>query len=115
MLEIRVPQFKEFQKASRKRFEDAMLEYLREQFAAQVKSISDGELRMLIENAIDRAKVYKVLMEDDLRRYLECTMVYGQDFDSNPLCKWAGVALRSPNLTGTEKMDFIEKQRKMTL
>jgi uncharacterized protein (UPF0335 family) len=112
MLTIRKEQFEVFQKASSKQFQQRMISHLRKVFVERTAGISDDNLRALIEAGIERARQYKVVLEDDVQRFLESMIVYGQDFDSNPRLKWARSALRAHNITGTEKMDVIEKHRK---
>jgi hypothetical protein len=112
MFTVRKEQLEVFQKVSRQQFQKAMLKYLRESFAEQTSQTSDADLDTLILTGIDRARRYKVILEDDVQRYLDCMVVYGKDFDSDPKLKWARSALRARNVTGTEKMDFIEKRRK---
>jgi hypothetical protein len=48
-------------------------------------------------------------MEWDIRRYLECSVLYGWDFDQNPETKWAGDILNDPSMDAREKMDKIEQ------
>jgi hypothetical protein len=112
MFTIRKEQLLVFQKANEKQFQEKMILHLRKVFVEQTAAKSDDDLKTLIEAGIKRARHYKVVLEDDVQRYLECMIFYGPDFDSNPKLKWARVALRARNITGTEKMDFIEKRRK---
>jgi hypothetical protein len=112
MLTIRKEQLEVFQMASRKQFQEKMRSHLRKVFVEQTAERSDHDLWAFVEAGIKRAQQYKIVCEDDVQRYLECMMTYGQDFDSNPKLKWASIALRAHNITGTQKMDFIEKRRK---
>jgi hypothetical protein len=112
MLTIRKEQLEVFQKVSRRQFQKAMLTYLREAFAAQTVQKTDADLDALIRTGIERAKHYKIVIEDDVQRFLDCMMIYGQNFDSDASLNWARLVLRARNITGTEKMDYIEKRRK---
>lgn len=112
MLSIRKEQLEAFEKVVRTQFREKMVLYLRERFVEQTAVLSADDLRTLIDSEIKRAKQFKVILEDDVQRYLECIIIYGRDFDSNPKLRWVRATLRARNITGTEKMDFIDKQRK---
>jgi Domain of unknown function (DUF4123) len=109
MFTIRKEQFEMFQMASLRQFEHKMILHLRTEFADQAKSKADSEQRTLVEMGIKRAAFYKILMEADVSRYLECMFRWGQNFDLNPDTNWAGQVLRTRSLTGTEKMNYIEQ------
>jgi hypothetical protein len=112
VITLREEQVEVFQKRKQREFREKMILHLRKGFVSQTAEKTDDDLRILIDSGIKRAKRYRVVLEDDVQRYLECMLFCGEDFDSHPNFKWARVALRARNLTGTEKMDVIEKRRR---
>ena len=88
-------------------FEERNVARLRATFPAQTGELSDDALRALIHQAIARARSYGVSDENDVECYLDCVVLYGPDFDSDPRTAWAGAVLRNPVLMGAQKMDQI--------
>lgn len=107
MLVMRKIQMEAFGKYMAEEFENSMAEHLRAAFPAQVAALSEPELRGLVHNGTARAQSYDVQMRPDIRRYLECMVIYGADFDTSNRTGWAGRILRARSLSGTEKMDMI--------
>jgi len=56
---------------------------------------------------MEKGKSYGIEFENDIRRYLECMVVHGADFDEARGTAWAGAILGKTDLNGTEKMDEI--------
>ena len=109
MLIIRPEQIEIFKQVEIKKFENRMLKHLRAVFPVQTKTSNDDELLKLIQVGIDHSLKYGITMEWDIRRYLECSVLYGWDFDQNPETKWAIDILNDSSLDAREKMDKIEK------
>ena len=109
MLTVRREQMDALSRYSLEQFEAAMLRHLRARFPEQTVGRLDPELRKLIKEGISQAAVYGITLENDVRRYLECVVLYGPDFDRNPETAWAGEILRSDDLDGTEKIDRIDE------
>ncbi len=107
MLVMRKVQMEAFGKYMAEEFENNMAEHLRAAFPAQIAVLSEPELRSLVHNGAARAQSYGVRMRPDIRRYLECMVVYGADFDTSSRTGWAGRILRAKSLSGAEKMDMI--------
>ena len=109
MLKIRPEQMEIFKQIEIKNFENRMVKHLRSTFPSQTKMSNDDKLLELIRVGIDRSLKYGITMEWDIRRYLECSVLYGWDFDESPKTKWATDILNDPNLDAREKMDKIEQ------
>ena len=114
MLTIRREQMEALGRQSLQQFEAALLEHLRTRFPTQTDGRLDPELRTMIHDGIDRATVYGITLENDVRRYVEWMVLYGPDFDRNPETAWAGDILRTDDLDGTEKIDRIEEAELFT-
>lgn len=109
MLKIRKTQMDSLSEAMLKQFEDRMVIHLRSACPEQTHDIPEPELRVTIRQGIDSAAQYNITSEVDIRRYLECVVVYGPDFDTNPKTAWAGHILNNKQLSGTEKMNRVDE------
>ena len=115
MLKIRAEQMDAFSAYMRKQFEDRMVEHLRSRFPRAVRHMQEEELRELVRKGVKRAEGYGVTQEFDVRRYLECTVEHGADFDVNPATAWAGKILSAEGLSGSAKMDRIDEYETFAL
>jgi hypothetical protein len=109
MFVIRNEQMEAFRAAFIGEFENRMLRHLRSVFPDQTLSINDQRLHELIRSGIDNSKKYGMKMEGDIRRYLECSVSYGWDYDTDPNFRWAGEILHDEGMDGETKMDIIEQ------
>lgn len=109
MLVIREEQMEVFKKVAIENFENRMFKHLRTVFSIQTMTLNDYELLKLIQVGIYNSKKYGMKMEWDIRRYLECSVLYGWDFDENPKTKWARKILNDQSINAREKMDKIEQ------
>ena len=87
---------------------------LRSRFTEQLEAVKEPRLRALIRDGIARAKQYQVDKQRDVRRYLECVVQYGADFDTNRRTRWAGRILRTRGESGRAKMDRIGNSKRRT-
>jgi len=110
MLVIREEQMSALSQAMLKQFEDRMVVHMSNNFQDETREISEGELRALIQEGIEQAEQYQITLEDDVRRYLEFMVMYGQNFDTSPDTAWAGEILHAKELDGTAKMDLIDER-----
>jgi len=110
MLTIRKEQMDAFSQAMLKQFENQMVIHLNSNFPNETKEISEGELRTFIQEGIEQAEQYQITLEDDVRRYLEFIVMYGQNFDTNPDTAWTCEILHTKELDGTAKMDLIDER-----
>ena len=115
MLKIRKEQMETFKNDILRKFEDKMFIHLRSQFPEETKQMEEPELREMIHNGIFHARRYKVTLEPDVCRYLECMVLHGVDFDTNPKTSWAGDILRDKGMSGREKMNRIDDYEMFTL
>lgn len=115
MLKIRKEQMETFKDDILRKFEDKMFIHLRSQFPEETKQMEEPELREMIHNGIFHARRYKVTLEPDVCRYLECMVLHGVDFDTNPQTSWAGDILRDKRMSGREKMNRIDDYEMFTL
>jgi hypothetical protein len=109
MLKIRKAQMDSLSEARLKQFEDRMVVHLRAACPEETRATTDSELRSTIRTGMDDAAKYEITSEVDVRRYLECVVVYGPDFDTNPKTAWAGPLLNHKQWSGTEKMNQVDE------
>jgi len=109
MLKIRKTQMDSLSEAMLKQFEDRMVTHLRSACPEQTHDMPEPELRATIHAGIESAEKYGITSEVDIRRYLECVMVYGPNFDTNPKTAWASHILNNKELSGTEKMNRVDE------
>jgi len=90
-----------------RQFLDRMVAHLKKEFPEQTENMPEDDLRDLINQSMEHAETYGVTDEVDIERYLECTFLYGRDFDANPQTSWAREILRDNDLSGFDKMNRI--------
>lgn len=108
MLTIRNEQMLAFSQLSLRRFEKEMVVHIRRSYPAQTANRPDPELAELVKRVTSKALSYKVESEDDIRRYIEYSMIYGEQMDTSAEQPWIGQSLRHPEWDGTRKMDVID-------
>jgi hypothetical protein len=94
--------------AVRKALEDRLEKHLLHAFPKQASALGSGGLKALVKSGIARAATYDVMLEPDVRRYLELALCYGADFDTALKSKWAGEILKRDDLTGSEKINELD-------
>jgi hypothetical protein len=109
MLKIRKTQMDSLSETMLKQFEDRMVTHLRSACPEQTHDMPEPELRVTIRQGISSAAQYDITSEVDIRRYLECVVVYGPDFATNPKTAWARSILHNKELSGTEKMNRVDE------
>ena len=105
---IRETQMNAFGEMMRTRFEGEMVEYLRENFPAQTRDLTDTQCRALVRHAVTKSSLYGIELEDDIARYLDYVVLYGRDFDTDPAFAWTARILQAEGINGTQKMDRID-------
>ena len=99
MLTIRKEQVQALSRVTIQEFEKDMLQHLMQFFPDESAAMGNKELRAHIRHAIARAKGYGVSSERDLCKYLNLTMVYGRDFDTDPEVEWMRDFLTDPDVS----------------
>jgi hypothetical protein len=91
-------------------FAEELLPCLRRGFPRETGSLTDAELRRKIHTGIAKGRRFGIVRRDDLARFLCYTICYGDDFETRPELAWAAAILAARDLTGTAKMDRIDRQ-----
>jgi hypothetical protein len=108
MLIIRKSQMDELQSYMLSEYIETMVIQLKTVFPDNTENLTDMDLHVMIEKGIKSAAQYQVVLWDDVKRYLECMLTYGSDFDTRAETSWAKEILNKNNLNGTQKMDSID-------
>jgi hypothetical protein len=58
---------------------------------------------------VNRARGYGIRYEADIALYLDAAMTLGPQFDTDPMHPEIATVLSNPELTGDEKMDFVDE------
>jgi hypothetical protein len=88
MLTIRKEQIKAFEEVAMRQFIDDMIIHVNKYFPEECGKLGEEQLRNHLVWIIPRAKKYGLEAERDLCRYLNLSIIYGKDFDSDPGLVW---------------------------
>lgn len=101
-------QLEVFRAVAERGFVERLLRHLRTRFAMQFAGASDANLREVIQSCRRKAESHHILLEDDIRRFIECAITHGMSLDTTAATAWIGEILRRHDLSGTQKMDVID-------
>ena len=108
MLKIRKEQNDELAKIALKRFEDSMVEHLREHFPKPAEISGENALRSAIKKGFEHCRKYGFTTEHQICLYIDLTVMLGGDFDTDPQLPWAGRILnRKDFANATGKIDAL--------
>jgi hypothetical protein len=107
MLKIRPEQVEVFEAAALKRFEDRMVEHLREFSPKHAQVLDEEQLRSVVRYAIERAESHGLTSERSIRIYTETMLMLGGNFDVDPQYPWAGEILSRTEEDQVTRIDGI--------
>ena len=107
MLVIRKNQMSAFSQYMVRQFESSVLAYLHAMYPQYAKEKGTPYLQSLIRSGIEKAAGYAIYVEDDVRCFIECMIVFGADFDTSQT--WAGESLGDQSIAGDEKTRRLKK------
>lgn len=110
MLRIEPHQMALFRGEATRRFEERMTAHLRQRFPERTTSLPDERIVMAVREGRLRAESYEIVLEDDIRRFLEYFVTYGTQLDTADDARWISDILRRADLSGTQKMDVIDSR-----
>lgn len=110
LFRIRTEQVETFARSLEVQFAVRTATHLRNAFPAVVEKqgLDDDALNQLSLRGLAAARRYGVVNEGDVERYIECMLILGPAFDTDPRFPWAGQALSRADLNGEAKMDLID-------
>lgn len=108
MLKIRKEQYEEMGKISLKRFEDSMVEHIKEFFPENYDALGEPVVRNVIEYGVDRAEAHGFETEPDVNMYIDLMLLLGSHFDTDPQLPWVKEILEDETIADpvvrTEKL-----------
>jgi|SRR5580692_2988489 hypothetical protein len=102
MFTLREKQMEVFVLIELKKFEDRVLEHVREFFPRKIENLSEENIREGIQYGIKRAAVYGIVAERDVLKYIDLAVVLGRDFDIDTRIAWASEILKTSNSSGAK-------------
>jgi len=85
------------------------IERLNKEFHANIQSwhVTRPEFDAIVMDGIKRAKQYGIVNQDDSEMFLDCMMMYGPKFDTDPKNSNFSKIFNDTELTGFEKMQKV--------
>lgn len=111
---IRNEQIEEFDRREAAKFEDRMVEHLRESFPEQCEEMGEDAVREDVRYGVDRAESHEIESEQDVCNYVNLMFALGRDFDTD--LSWAQRILADPAIEiPAEKIDALydEAERRL--
>ena len=95
---LRKEQIQAFSDAARNRYEDRVLAHVNQFFPAECERMGEPAVREEIRYGIERSKVYGIVSQRGVTKYIDLMFVYGRDFDADPELPWAAEILNDPTI-----------------
>ena len=108
MLVIGGGQIRALEEAQIERFMYWLSKHLRHSFGDELNHRSDEDLLAAVRHFCDTAKLFGIELQDDLRRYAELSIKYGDRMYEDPRHPRIGRVLTSNGISGTAKMDMLD-------
>src|SRR5215813_5278770 len=100
MWTIRDAQADTFRQTALQKFEDEMVEHLKNFSPQHCKVAGEPSVRQVIRMGVEHARKYGLTNRGPVRFYVELMFMFGSYFDTDPQCPWASAVLMDP-----EKVD----------
>jgi hypothetical protein len=107
MLVLRKEQVDQLRQAAKRRCADAILVFLAGFSSSLFKTLEEEQQRAVIRFGMDRAEAHGFTSRDPVRLYLELTLLFGSQFDTDPQYPWAGQILAEPDQDAS--MERVER------
>jgi hypothetical protein len=98
MLKIRKEQMAVFEQEAAQKFEDHMVQHLREFAPSHFKILEEAEIRKIIQYGINRAQSNNLRSERSIKVYIETMFMLGSGFASDPQYPWAAEILNDESV-----------------
>ncbi len=97
MLKIREEQMDTFRSAAFKRFEDDMIEHIKEFFPNHFRIAGEPTIRKVVQYGIERSNTYGLVTERNMCLYITVMFMLGSNFDKDFFFPWAPEILKDKN------------------
>jgi len=108
MLVVGGAQIRALEEAQIECFMHRLAKHLRQTFGDELNHRSDAELLAAARRSCDTATLFGIELQDDLRRYAEFSVKYGDRMHEDRRYPWIGRVLTSSGISGTGKMDMLD-------
>lgn len=118
MLTIRQAQVESLDQAAIQRFEDQVVEHLKEFDPRQSALLGEADVHKVVRLGIEQAKQYGFTNRGPVRFYIEMMFTLGSYFDTDPQFHWAATVLNDAQTSDQmaralrlhhQAMDYLEK------
>jgi hypothetical protein len=110
MLHIRKEQYEELGKISLKRFEDSMVEHIKEFFPENYDALGEAVVRNVIKYGVDRVEAHGFETEPDANMYIDLMFLLGSNFDTDPQLPWVATILEDESMDDTGRIERLYDQ-----
>lgn len=110
MLSITHAQLKTLQSRTSAEFVRQMVAHVRDCYPQRAADQSGAEVAALVQEALREAQNHDIVLQDDIRRFVECCVTYGSRLSAREDTRWIGDILNRRDLDGTQKMDIIDSR-----
>ncbi len=100
-------QYAQLEIASRSKFIDRLVNEAKEEFSSFTKRFSDDDLKVQINNHINRALLYGIVNENYIALFISWNWKFGDQFESKSSMKKVNYILTSKSLTTEQKLKQI--------
>ena len=108
MLIIRKEQMDIFKSAAFKRFEDDMIEHIKEFFPNHFRIAGEPTIRKVVQYGIERSNTYGFVTERNMCLYITVMTILGSNFDKDFFFPWAPEILKEENkLNPSDRADKL--------
>jgi len=108
VLRIRAAQMEALRQYMFDQFVRETVRQLWQSFPDETASMEEDDIKAFVFRGIENAGRYGISDSENVLRYIECSMAYGEDFDVAPETDWAGSILRREGLSPDTRMDLID-------
>jgi len=109
-LVVRNEQMSAFSQYMVRQYESSVMAYLHATYPQYAQEKGASYLQSLIRSGIEKAAEYDIYVEDDVQSFIDCRIIFGEDFDTNPCFAWAAAILGDTSIAGDEKARRLRKQ-----
>jgi hypothetical protein len=106
---IRATQLNEMASAREESFVRRMVQHVNRDVLHkyEAQGLRRDEVEHFVRSQIAAARTYGLINARDLKVYIDCAVVFGENFDSDPRFPWASAALTRQDLDGSHKADRL--------
>lgn len=109
-LVVRNEQMSVFSQYMVRQYESRVMAYIHATYPQFAQEKGYSYLQSLIRSGIEKAAEYEIYAEDDVQCFIDCLIIFGEDFDTNSCLAWSAAILGDKGIAGDEKARQLRKQ-----